>query len=506
MSSSDAPARPHVIVVGGGFGGIASALRCRAMGARVTLIERLDRLGGRAQVFQIDGFKHDAGPTVITAPFLFEELFELFDENINDHLKFVPLNPWYRFYFHDGRTFDYGQDMDAMEKEISSFNPDDVEGYNRLVSASKRIFDIGFTKLSHQPFTKFGTMVAQIPSLLALRADRTVSQLVNRHIKDPMLRRAFSIQPLLVGGNPFTTTSIYSLIQYLERKWGVHFCMGGTGALVDALCDLLVRQGVDIVTGRDVSRINVDRGEVCGVSLDNGENISSQYVVCNADPPTVYKEMLDRGNVFERRLRRPLPEKMTKYSMGLYVLYFGTTRQYPNIAHHTIWLGKRFKGLLRDIFDRGELAEDFSLYVHRPTATDQSFAPEGCDSFYVLCPVPNLKSELNWEIEGKKLRDDIVSALSRTILPDLEEHITADFWMDPTDFRNDYRSRHGAGFSIAPIFRQSAWFRYRNRDPRIKNLYFAGAGTHPGAGLPGVVSSAKVVERMLKESPENIFS
>ena len=506
MTPNSTSRQPHVIVIGGGFGGIAAALRCRAMGANVTLVERLERLGGRAQVFEVDGFKHDAGPTVITAPFLFNELFQLFNEDINDYLKFVPLTPWYRFYFHDGRTFDYGQDMSSMRREIASFNPDDVDGYLELVSASKGIFDVGFSKLAHKPFTKFSTMIEQIPSLLALRADRTVSQLVAKHIKDPMLRRAFSIQPLLVGGNPFNTTAIYSLIHYLERKWGVFFCMGGTGALVDALEGLLRRQGVEIATGKDIRRIEVSSNKVTGVILDDGERIQGEYVVCNADPPTVYKEMLNRGTAFERRLRRPLPEKLTKYSMGLYVLYFGTTREYPDVAHHTIWLGQRFKGLLKDIFDRGKLAEDFSLYVHRPTATDKSFAPSGCDSFYVLCPVPNLKSNLDWEIEGKHLRDGIVSALSRTILPDLEETITSDFWMDPTDFRDDYRSRHGAGFSIAPIFRQSAWFRYRNQDPKIRNLFFTGAGTHPGAGLPGVVSSAKVVETLLKESSEHHFS
>ena len=506
MTASSTSGQPHVIVIGGGFGGIAAALRCRAMGAKVTLVERLERLGGRAQVFEVDGFKHDAGPTVITAPFLFNELFQLFNEDIKDHLQFVPLTPWYRFYFHDGRTFDYGQDMSSMRREIASFNPDDVDGYLELVSASKGIFDVGFSKLAHKPFTKFSTMIEQIPSLLALRADRTVSQLVAKHIKDPMLRRAFSIQPLLVGGNPFNTTAIYSLIHYLERKWGVFFCMGGTGALVDALEGLLQRQGVEIATGKDIRRIEVSSNKVTGVILDDGQRIQGEYVVCNADPPTVYKEMLDRGTAFERRLRRPLPEKLTKYSMGLYVLYFGTTREYPDVAHHTIWLGQRFKGLLKDIFDRGKLTEDFSLYVHRPTATDKSFAPSGCDSFYVLCPVPNLKSNLDWEIEGKNLRDGIVSALSRTILPDLEATITSDFWMDPTDFRDDYRSRHGAGFSIAPIFRQSAWFRYRNQDPRIRNLFFTGAGTHPGAGLPGVVSSAKVVETLLKESSEHHFS
>ena len=460
----------------------------------------MDQLGGRAQVFEVQGFKHDAGPTVITAPFLFEELFQLYNEDINDHLSFVPITPWYRYYFHDGRTFDYGHDMDALQGEISKFNPSDVSGYENLLAASQRIFDVGFSKLAHQPFINFGKMIAQVPALLRLRADRTVSQLVNRHISDPMLRRAFSIQPLLVGGNPFSTTSIYSLIHYLERKWGVFFCMGGTGALVAALTELMRRQGVEILKGVDIEQINLTNGKASSVTLADGVKIPVDHVICNADPPMVYRELLKRSGFDILRPKRPFPEFLTKYSMGLYVLYFGTDRKYPDVAHHTIWLGERFKELLKDIFDKGKLSGDFSLYLHRPTATDESFAPRGCDSFYVLCPVPNLKSKFNWQVEGKVLRDRIVSALSKTILPDLEKHITAEFWMDPTDFRNDYRARHGAGFSIAPIFRQSAWFRYRNRDPHIDNLYFVGAGTHPGAGLPGVISSAKVVESLLKKS------
>ncbi|PPR11691.1 MAG: Phytoene desaturase (lycopene-forming) [Alphaproteobacteria bacterium MarineAlpha11_Bin1] len=464
------------------------------------MVERLNQLGGRAQVFEIDGFRHDAGPTVITAPFLFEELFQLFNENISDHLTFVPIDPWYRYYFDDGRIFDYGRDMDTLKGELAKFNPSDVSGYENLLAASKSIFDVGFSKLAHQPFTNFGKMIAQVPALLRLRADRTVSQLVNRHISDPMLRRAFSIQPLLVGGNPFSTTSIYSLIHYLERKWGVFFCLGGTGALVAALTDLMQRQGIKILTGMDVEQIELTDGKATSVTLGDGIKIPVDNVICNADPPMVYKELLKKRGLFNFRPKRPFPEVLTKYSMGLYVLYFGTDRKYPDVAHHTIWLGKRFKGLLKDIFDKGILSEDFSLYIHRPTATDETFAPPGCDSFYVLCPVPNLKSKINWLVESKSLRDRIVSALSKTILPDLENQITAEFWMDPTDFRNDYRARHGAGFSIAPIFRQSAWFRYRNRDPHIENLYFVGAGTHPGAGLPGVISSAKVVETLLKEN------
>ena len=493
-------AQPHSLIIGSGFGGIGAAIRMRAKGHRVTLLERLERIGGRAQVFEKDGFRHDAGPTVITAPFMFEELFELLGENLENHLNFVPVNPWYRFYFPDGREFDYGEDIDALKAEIAKFEPRDTAGYDGLLAASKDIFDVGFTKLADQPFLRFLDMVKQVPALLRLRNDRTVSQFVAKHIKHPLIRQAFSIQPLLVGGNPFSTTSIYSLIHYLEREWGVHFCMGGTGALVDGLAALMQRHDINIRTQVDVEEILTQGSLTTGVRLTNGEIIEADNVICNADPPTVYREMMGPKPV---RPRRPLPDAMTQYSMGLYVLYFGTTKQYPDVAHHTIWLGERFKPLLKEIFDKLHLAEDFSLYLHRPTATDPSFAPEGCDSFYVLCPVPNLQADIDWQVEGKRLRDRIVAALGETILPDLENTITADFWMDPTDFRNKYRATHGAGFSISPIFRQSAWFRYKNRDPKIRNLYFVGAGTHPGAGMPGVLSSAKVLDRLIPRSGHN---
>jgi len=489
----------HSLVIGAGFGGIAAALRMRARGHKVTLIERLDAIGGRAQAFEQGGFRHDAGPTVITAPFLFDELFALFDEKREDHLDFRPLDPWYRFYFHEGSEFDYRPSLEDTHAEIARFSPEDMKNYDRLISTSKDIFDIGFSELADRPFTRFGAMLKQIPQLLRLKSYMTVTQLVNSHIKHPLLRQAFSIHPLLVGGNPFDTTSIYALIHYLERKWGVYFCMGGTGKLVAELENLMRRQGIEILLNTDVRKIMVSHdssNKVTGVITQDGTQISADRIICNGDPPTIYAEMLP---AHKGKRKKALPDKVTRYSMGLYVLFFGTKKTYPNIAHHTIWMGKRYKKLLHDIFNRKILADDFSLYVHRPTATDASFAPEGCDSFYVLCPVPNLQGNVDWEQEGPALQQRIVAALDKTIMPGLTEHIVEDFYMTPEDFKTRYRSMHGAGFSIAPNFTQSAWFRYHNRDPHLSNLYFSAAGAHPGAGMPGVLCSAKVVDRLVGE-------
>jgi len=484
------------LVIGAGFGGIAVALRMRAKGYSVTIVDRLKAIGGRAQVFEKGGFRHDAGPTLITAPFLFYELFTLFGEKLDDHLEFKPLDPWYRFYFQGGLQFNYRPSIEETNEEIKRFYPEDVQGYANLLKESKEIFEIGYEKLADKPFNSFWTMVAQVPSLLKLRSYKTVSQFVNGHIKHPLLRRAFSIHPLLVGGNPFTTTSIYSLIHYLERRWGVFFCMGGTGKLVSELHRLMERVGIQVVLDTDIEEITVNSGKATGARAGNGQVFSADRVICNGDPPTVYSQLLRDGH---KRRKRVLPEFLTQYSMGLYVLFFGTNKVYSDIAHHTIWMGSRYKELLTDIFQKKILAEDFSLYIHRPTATDPSFAPRGCDSFYVLCPVPNLLGEVNWEQKGPYLRDRIVAALSNTIMPNLETTIRDDFWMTPKDFKSDYRSMHGAGFSIAPIFSQSAWFRFHNRDPHIQNLYFSCAGAHPGAGMPGVLCSAKVVEALIEE-------
>jgi phytoene desaturase len=486
--------RPErAVVIGAGFGGIAAALRLRAKGYQVTLVERQPTLGGRAQTFRRDGFLHDAGPTVITAPFLFAELFALFGERFEEHVRLVPLDPWYRFRFDDGDVFNYGGSIVDTLDEIERIEPRDCAGYCRLVDHSRRIFDVAFTQLAATPFDRFGTMLEQIPRLIALQAYRSVWDLVARYISNPKLRQAFSMQPLLVGGNPFDTTCIYSLIHFLERKFGVHFAMGGTSALVQALQGLLVRHGVELRLGTTVEALHIEKRTVRGVVVGSGR-LTAQLVVANVDPAHLYQRLLPtRGRAASARLKLAV----ARYSMGLFVLYFGTTRTYPTVAHHTIWLGTRYRELLADIFDRRVLAEDFSLYLHRPTATDPSFAPVGCDSFYVLCPVPNNLSGIDWGTEGPRLRARIIAALERTILPDLAAHLTADFYRTPDDFADDYLSTHGAGFSIAPIFRQSAWFRFHNRAEGIANLYLVGAGTHPGAGLPGVLCSAKVLDAMV---------
>ncbi len=485
---------PKAIVVGAGFGGIAAALRLRARGYAVSVFDRAPRLGGRAQVFERDGFRHDAGPTVITAPFLFDELFELFNRRRSDYVEFVPLNPWYRFWFPDGETFDYGGSVESTLDEIRRLNASDVDGYRSLVAASKAIFDVGFSRLADQPFHSLRTMLKQLPQLMRLRADRSVWRLVCKHIKDDRLRQAFSIQPLLVGGNPFDTTSIYSLIHFLERRWGIQFAIGGTGALVEGLGRLMREVGIRIQLNTTVSKVSVKRGIATGIRLEDGSEPAADIIVSNADPAYLYGKMVDSA---EQTPLVKVKRKAARYSMGLFVLYFGTRKTYSHIAHHTIWLGQRYRELLADIFDRKVLAEDFSLYVHRPTATDASFAPSGCDSFYVLAPVPNLQGGIDWAREGPRLQKRIVEALDKTMLPELKQHIVADFFMTPEDFRDDYLSIAGAGFSVAPLFRQSAWFRFHNRGEGPKNLYLVGAGTHPGAGLPGVLSSAKVLDRLI---------
>jgi phytoene desaturase len=482
------------LVIGAGFGGIAAALRLRAKGYEVSLIDRCAGLGGRAQVFERGGFRHDAGPTVITAPFLFEELFALFGERFEDHVHLVPLTPWYRFHFSDNTQFDYGGTLDETLAEIARIEPGDCAGYRSLLVQSEKIFNVGFLQLSAVPFHRFSAMLKQIPALLRLRSHDTVWQLVCRHLKNPKLRQAFSIQPLLVGGNPFDTTSIYGLIHYLERAHGVHFAMGGTAAITAALSGLMTRHGIDVRLNTTVRRIDVDDGVASGVTLVDGSSIAADVIVSNADPAHLYGSMIrPEDQAASARLKLATAE----FSMGLFVLYFGTTRQYPDVAHHTIWLGERYRELLADIFHDKVLSKDFSLYLHRPTATDPSFAPAGCDSFYVLCPVPNLKGAIDWAIEGPRLQARIVAALDQTILPGLGGCITSDFCMTPEDFRSDYLSAHGAGFSVAPLFRQSAWFRFHNRAEGIRNLYLVGAGTHPGAGLPGVLCSAKVLDALV---------
>ena len=514
------------IVIGAGLGGIAAALRLRKRGYEVTLLEKQDQLGGRAAVYHRNGYSFDAGPTVVTAPFLFDELFELFGKKREDYVKFVPLYPWYRIVFADGSHFDYGGTLEQTLAEIRKIEPADCDGYLKLLAHTKKIFDVGFTQLGDQPFHTFWSMAKCAPQLMMLGTWRTVWQMTCKYIKSDKLRRVFSFQPLLVGGNPFNTTSIYSLIQYLEREWGVHFAMGGTAAIVAGLGKLMEEEGIKVRLNTEVNEIQIkdaptepqhramfkmstdgqnppsrwltQGSHVDGVKVVGIGDINGAVVVCNADSPSVYKHLIPpqfRPKWTNRRISN------LKFSMGLFVLYFGTTRQYPDIAHHTIILGDRYAELLREMFDLKKLAtNDLSLYLHRPTATDPSMAPAGCDSFYVLCPVPNLQGDIDWNAMGSKYRDIVIDELAKTVMPGLRECITEDFYVTPIHFRDNLNTLHGTGFSIQPTFSQSAYFRFHNKSEDIEGLYFVGAGTHPGAGMPGVLCSAKVLERLLPTS------
>ncbi len=485
----------RALVIGSGFGGIAASLRARKMGFDVTLIERLDQLGGRARTFERDGHVFDAGPTVITAPFLFDELFELFGRDLKDYAEILPVSPWYRYEFNDGSRLDYGGSVDDTLGEIQRLSPEDVQGYKKLLAHSQQIFDVGFSELAHVPFDRLWFMLKQVPALIRLGCYRTVWQFTKRYLKDERLRRAFSIQPLLVGGNPFNTTSIYSLIHYLERRWGVHFPRGGTGALVSALGQLMQDVGVSVRLNQHVERITIDQGRATGVELASGESIAADLVICNGDPAQIYRNLVPAENRKRWTNRRI---DALKYSMGLYVLYFGTDRKYTDVEHHTIVFGEQYQELLQRIFAGEPAGDDLSLYLHRPTATDPNLAPEGKDTFYVLAPVPNLQRH-DWLAVQDQVRERVIDILEQRILPDLRQHMDVCFDLDPMQFDADYASRWGAGFSIAPIFTQSAYFRFHNRSEDVKNLYMVGAGTHPGAGVPGVLSSAKVVEHLLAE-------
>lgn len=487
---------PHAAVIGAGFGGLAAALRLRAAGLSVDVFDNNSRAGGRAGVYHVKGYTFDAGPTVITAPFLFDELFTLFGKDRTDYVAFQPLMPWYRIRFADGRSFDYGGTRDQLIEAVRQFAPADVDGYIRLLAKVEEIYHVGFEQLGDKPFDNLGSMLRVAPQMAMLRSDRSVYAFVSRYLKDEALRRVFSFQPLLVGGNPFHTTSIYSLIQHLERKDGVHFAMGGTAALVDALVRLAEEEGVRFHLGERVTEVTIERGRATGVRLASGEAVAADCVIANADAPALYKQLIP-----EKWRRRWKDERIEsrKYSMGLFVLYLGVHRRYPELAHHTILLGKRYRELLEDIFEGDTLSDDLSLYLHAPTRTDSTLAPEGCESLYVLAPVPNLRTGIDWSHEAERLEERILDTLEETVCPGLRESLEVRFHVTPEHFRDNLLTHHGTGFSIQPTLFQSAWFRFHNRSEDVDGLYLVGAGTHPGAGLPGVLCSAKVLEHYIPE-------
>ncbi|MAR64427.1 MAG: phytoene dehydrogenase [Flammeovirgaceae bacterium] len=482
------------LVIGSGFGGIAAALRLRAKGHEVTLVEKHKDLGGRARVFNKNGFIFDGGPTVITAPYLINELFELFNKKSENYINLKPLKTWYRFIFEDGTKFDYSGDEDLMKRQIGTINKDDIKGYEQLVNFTKKIFDKGFTELSDVPFDKPMSMAKQLPALLKLKSYRSVYSLVSSYVKNEKLRRMLSMHPLLVGGNPFTTTSIYGLILYLEKKWGIHYSMGGTGNIINALEKLMEEENIKIIKGHEATKILSINNKISGVKLDNQKEISVNNVVCNADPPSVYERLIENkkiSSLFEWKKNR------MQYSMGLFVYYFGTKKTYDDVEHHTIKFGEKYKEHLDDIFDKKKLNTDISYYLHRPSATDKSMAPEGNDCFYVLVPVPNNQSKIDWSIEGEKMKNLVVSKMEKDLMPNLRENIIQDFYLTPDYFEKELNTKYGSGFSIQPKFSQSAYFRFHNKSEIYDGLYFVGAGTHPGAGIPGVLSSAKVLDKIL---------
>ena len=483
------------IVIGSGFGGIAAALRLKAKGHKVKLIEKHPDLGGRARVFRRNGFVFDGGPTVITAPYLIDELFTLFKKNSKDYIELAPLKIWYQFIFEDKHKFNYSGDEADMKNQIEKLNKDDVKGYEELVNFTKKIFDKGFTELADVSFDKPFVMMQQLPALLKLKSYKSVYSLVSSYVKNEKLRRILSMHPLLVGGNPFTTTSIYGLILYLEKKWGIHYSMGGTGKIIKGFEKLMNEVGIEIIKDNEVTKIISNNNKITGVQLNNHINIEADNVICNADPPAVYEKLLN-GNENSSFLFKWKKNRM-EYSMGLFVYYFGTKKIYDNVEHHTIKFGNKYKEHLDDIFDKKKLNKDISYYLHRPSATDKSMAPEGNDCFYVLVPVPNNQSGIDWNVEGEKIKNLVVDKMEKDLMPNLKDNIIEDFYLTPDYFEKDLNTKFGSGFSIQPKFTQSAYFRFHNKSEIYDGLYFVGAGTHPGAGVPGVLSSAKVLDKIL---------
>lgn len=493
-------AAKRAVVIGAGFGGIALAIRLQRAGVQTTLVEKRDKAGGRAYVWHDKGFTFDAGPTVITDPDCLTELFEGTGSELKDYVELMPVDPFYRLCWEDGASFDYNNDQVAMERQMASFNPADVEGYRRFHAHSEELYQEGYIKLGSVPFQSFWTMMKAAPVLARLEAWNSVHQMVANYIQDPHLRQAFSFHTLLVGGDPFKSSSVYSLIHALERRGGVWFARGGTGALIAGMIRFFEDLGGDVLLNSSVERIEIEGGRAVGVTLEGGETIAADMVASNADVVHTYDKLLERT---PRGKAKAKSLKSKRFSMSLFVLHFGLSTPQPQLAHHTICFGARYRELISEIFAGPKLPEDFSLYLHAPCATDPSMAPPGQSSHYVLSPVPHLgAADIDWSVKGPEYREKIIDYLEERYIPNLRRDLVTTRIWTPQDFKDDLNSHLGSAFSLEPILTQSAWFRPHNRDDVIPNLYIVGAGTHPGAGIPGVVGSAKATAGLMLEQAE----
>ena len=488
------PEAPLALVIGSGLGGLAAAVRMCAKGWRVQVLEKLNEPGGRARVHHVDGYTFDAGPTIVTVPFLLEELWNLAGRKLADDVELRLLDPFYRIRFADGDHFDYSGDPKRMRDEVLRIDPTAGPGYAAFMAEADLCYELGFEALGAKSFDSMDGLFKAVPYMVRMKGWRSLHAMVAKHLKHPNLRQAMSLQSLLIGGNPFSVTCVFSLINSLERRFGVHWAMGGTSALVNGLVDLIEDMGGSLRMGAEVRRIEVNDGRTSGVTLSTGEKNSADIVVCNADTAWTYKNLIDPQH---RKVWTNAKVEKGKYSMSLFVWYFGTNKRFDDVPHHMMLLGPRYEALLKDIFKNHHLADDFSLYLHRPTATDSSMAPDGCDTFYVLSPVPNLQSGTDWATHAEPYRSAIAKALEETVLPNLREHLTVSFMTTPQDFQDNLLSYKGAAFGLEPLLLQSAWFRPHNLSEDVKNLFMVGASTHPGAGIPGVLMSAKALETVL---------
>ena len=485
-------------IIGAGFGGLALAIRLQSAGIATTIIEARDKPGGRGYYWEKDGFTFDGGPTVITDPPCLEELWALSGHKMADDIELMPVFPFYRLNWPDGTNFDYSNDVPGLRAEIEKLNPEDVEGYRKFLEYSKGVYKEGYQKLGSVAFLDFASMIKAAPALMKYKAWRSVYSIVSSYVKDERLRQALSFHTLLVGGNPMSTSAIYALIHTIEKEGGVWFAKGGTNRLIAAMVTHFERLGGTIRLDDAVEEIETRGDKVTGVRTKSGWRMDCDMAASNGDLMHSYQDLL-KSNKRGERATKSLRRK--SWSPSLFVLHLGIKGTWPGIPHHMILFGPRYKGLLDDIFVNGVLPKDFALYLHHPTVTDPSLAPEGCSTFYVLAPVAHLgKAPLNWDGDvGEAMTERILDELERRLIPDIRSRIMTQFHYTPADFGRDLSAHLGSAFSLEPVLWQSAYMRAHNRDDAISNLYFVGAGTHPGAGIPGVVGSAKATAALMME-------